>query len=525
MKAAVGDFIENSRRRELCVGEVNGGVGKDSFRVTFYGLGMTRNLKSKQVTILSENELLDYASSANASANGGMNVEVPVGSATGNPSPTTVSTTVSLPAVALGANPVTPPRRIAARRVAARRVAAPPNVDGTIVGDTIPDVPAAIGRTSTGIVDTPHVGDLPATIVAPAPAVLAPAVATPAVLAPAVAPATTTDVATATTPVRTTENHVVGGHATAVGNAEMGQPQVNATANLAEANAYAARIAETRTHLRSLVGREVEKPLNTGGSIKWKVVEDHHAASFKMRAPSQLGYNWDDAPFEMGDQYVFAKIFLSLLFDDFHVSLAKMNSRVTDQGPSGVRMFSHEEFLKGLGIMIGAACFHQKGHNLFSPSSSVITIAGKDYYTVEQLPNFRMYMFLYCWKHFIKYLPMIWNNEQKRTVDPWWKVRSLIDEFNSLRLKRILSSNVLVFDESMIGYRPQVNPTGNIPHLTYLKDKPCDLGTEGKIIMCAILGTSALLKIQEGKMAMASKKYNPQLGIQTGCVVRMHEEL
>ena len=81
VKAAVGDFIGITRRRESCVGEILCGVGKDSFSVCFYGIAVTRTLKSKQLSVLTEDEVLDYASAANAATNGGLNVEVPVDAA------------------------------------------------------------------------------------------------------------------------------------------------------------------------------------------------------------------------------------------------------------------------------------------------------------------------------------------------------------------------------------------------------------------------------------------------------------
>ena len=518
VKAPVGDFVENSRsKREMCIGEVGSGVGKDSFMVSFPGLGISRNLKSKQLTILSENELLDYASANGGlgSTNGGL-ATASGGSGVSEPSDavTFVESRISRRSHRMETlqrridRPGTPPPTsiLNSSSTGNDAVAGTTVGDSVVVGGAVPTTPGRVGGTA-GVV----VAGAASTVVTP----IRPT-HPDLTRAPIPPPPSTTVTPVDSVVVNGEGGHTTGaegGHATAVGNAEE------------DGNAYAARVAATKVRLRSLIGREVVSPLSTGGSIKWKVVDEHHAPSFKVRASSQLGYNWEYAPFPMCDEYVFAKIFLSLLFDDFQVSLAKMNSHLTDKGPAGIKMFCVEEFLKGLGILIGAACFHQKGHHLFNASSGAIAVGGTDYSTLEELPNFRRYMYLYRWKQFIKFFPMIWKAEEEKTVDPWWRIRRLVDEFNSLRMKWIHASNILVFDESIIGYRPQVNPTGNLPHITFMKEKPCDLGTEGKLLMCSQLGTVALFKLQEGRLAMESMKYNKKFGAQTGCVIRMQEEL
>ena len=108
-------------------------------------------------------------------------------------------------------------------------------------------------------------------------------------------------------------------------------------------------------------------------------------------------------------------------------------------------------------------------------------------------------------------------------VDPWWRIRGLFDEFNVVRKQFIKPSNQLVFDESMVGYRPQVSPTGNIPHISSHPDKPCDLGPEVKVMSCAVLGAKLQLELQEGKNAMPLKKHNKEFGNTTGLVIRVHE--
>ena len=217
-------------------------------------------------------------------------------------------------------------------------------------------------------------------------------------------------------------------------------------------------------------------------------------------------------------------MFLTLMFDDFQISLAVMNSKISEIAPSTVKHFCTQKFLKGFAVMIGAACFNQKGHHLFTAPSDSISVCGQEVATVEQAPNFRRWMFLYRWKQFIKFLPLIWNNDERKMVDPWWKIRGLFEEFNLVRKQFIKPPNMLVFDESIVGYRPQVLPTGNIPHISSHPDKPCDLGPEAKVMSCSILGVKLQLELQEGKMAMPLKKFNKEFGNSTGLVIRLHEQ-
>ena len=108
-------------------------------------------------------------------------------------------------------------------------------------------------------------------------------------------------------------------------------------------------------------------------------------------------------------------------------------------------------------------------------------------------------------------------------IDPWWRIRGVFHEYNAVRKLHVKPSNLLVFDESMIGYRPQVSATGNILHITNHPDKPCNLGSESKVMSCAVIGCNLQLELQEGKNAMPLKRHNKEFGNTTGLVIRVHE--
>ena len=220
-------------------------------------------------------------------------------------------------------------------------------------------------------------------------------------------------------------------------------------------------------------------------------------------------------------------MFLDLFFDDFQISLAEMNSCMTGNEPFD-SFFNVHEFANALSCMIAASCASQKGHKLFQgqtrPSvSNTVTISGREYTTVEQVPTLRQKMSLTKWKLFVKNFPLIFHDVSSSQTDPWWRIRPLIEMFNRNRREMIRPSNLLVFDESIFPFRPQISSTGNLPHLTYLPGKPQDLGPEAKVLMCSFVGCVLKIELMEGKLAMAVKRYHRQMGATAALVVRMHE--
>ena len=204
-----------------------------------------------------------------------------------------------------------------------------------------------------------------------------------------------------------------------------------------------------------------------------------------------------------------------------------MNSHITDNESSTRSVFTIEEFLKGISCLIGAACASQKGHKLFNTSPptafNTVTVSGREFPTIEQVPNFRQKMSLTRWKSFKHFLPLIWNDESRKHTDAWWRIRPLIELFNSNRRNLIMPTNVLVYDESIIGFAPQISPTGNLPHLSYIPEKPVSLGPEFKVLMCSSTGCHLGIELMEGKLAMAVKQYHKEFGATAALVIRMHE--
>lgn len=60
----------------------------------------------------------------------------------------------------------------------------------------------------------------------------------------------------------------------------------------------------------------------------------------------------------------------------------------------------------------------------------------------------------------------------------------LMHKFNECKQKNVRTSNVQVANELMLALRPRTKKTGNPPHLSFVKRKSEDLGTELKIEAC-----------------------------------------
>ena len=147
---------------------------------------------------------------------------------------------------------------------------------------------------------------------------------------------------------------------------------------------------------------------------------------------------------------IFAKMFLALMYMDWHEMLAKFNEAVDkgNKGRSGreVRKFNGFEFIVGHAILIAATCYSVIGCKLWN---SNVDDEDDDWETILECPGFEKYMKLYRFKQFRKYLPFIFANDSLKKVDPWWRFKTAVDSFNSIRKERCISSHLKVLDESM----------------------------------------------------------------------------
>lgn len=116
--------------------------------------------------------------------------------------------------------------------------------------------------------------------------------------------------------------------------------------------------------------------------------------------------------------------------------------------------------------------------------------------------------------------------------DPWRYCRSIVDLFNTHRLKLIVPSWLLEMDESMSAYLGAEGVADGehansdpIPHRSFVERKPEPLGAELKVICDGESGVFLQLELQEGETAMSQKVLAPlsscthahALGLTTQC--------
>ena len=131
---------------------------------------------------------------------------------------------------------------------------------------------------------------------------------------------------------------------------------------------------------------------------------------------------------------IFKKMFLALLYMDWHEMLVKFNE-VVDKGNTGrsareVRRFTGFEFIVGHAILIAVTCYSIIGGKFWN---SNIDDEDDDWETILECPGYEKFMKLYRFKQFRKYLPFIFDNDSLKGVDLWWKFKTVVDSFNLIR--------------------------------------------------------------------------------------------
>ena len=137
---------------------------------------------------------------------------------------------------------------------------------------------------------------------------------------------------------------------------------------------------------------------------------------------------------------IFAKIFLSLMYEDWKEALVRFNHRIdlSNKERSGreVRRFSKFEFLVAHALLIAATCYSTSGNKLWNSGSN--DDKEDHWYSILECPGFEKYMKLYRFKQFRKFLPLVFENESIKEEDPWWRFKSAVDSFNYIRNVSIL---------------------------------------------------------------------------------------
>ena len=179
-----------------------------------------------------------------------------------------------------------------------------------------------------------------------------------------------------------------------------------------------------------------------------------------------------------------------------------------------INEISEHEFWVWWGIVIAARSFGRKGNMWDRDEPEGCT----------KKVDLSEFMLEYRHGQIKRYIPYLWADNQRKGNDPWWQFSKAVDKFNENRKNNVLASFIKVMDESMSAYRPQTTKNGNLPHITFLKRKPENLGTEFKVTADAATGIFLFLEIQRGKHPMRDPnvvEYADVLKPTAACTKRM----
>ncbi len=84
----------------------------------------------------------------------------------------------------------------------------------------------------------------------------------------------------------------------------------------------------------------------------------------------------------------------------------------------------------GLGLIIGAAEFSQKGVDLFGNKDSTEEEEEEVGRSISNSPHFEQYMPFSRFKDFHRFLPALFIDESKKEMDPWYRRSRVIYMFS-----------------------------------------------------------------------------------------------
>ena len=302
--------------------------------------------------------------------------------------------------------------------------------------------------------------------------------------------------------------------------------------NEEEKETYQDKVDKYRAKIEILEGTQVLTRTNRPRrSILWTIVREHDGHS-PTTSNDQVGLRPqvlnEIIESTSENNCIAAEVFLRFMFGNAWLQrmtekLVLMNGAVQTYNAQSSnkrphKMFTKSEFLKGLGLFIGAVCYAAKGEGLWKKDSDEL------FMSLEPTAEFQKYMRDYRFREWRSYIPFFYKDAGVKDSDPWWEFVTAVNDFNHNRLELLIPSNHLCIDECMSAWRPRKTDTGKLPNLTHIPRKPEPLGSEFKCTACSQTGCMLNLEIQKGKEAMKSMEHNRALGSTAGCTLRLAQE-
>jgi hypothetical protein len=188
----------------------------------------------------------------------------------------------------------------------------------------------------------------------------------------------------------------------------------------------------TKERIAAIVGQEVIEGSQKNGSMKWTVIGSHEPDKIVEEFDCKATYGLKD--FDMSkfrQSEVLAYLLLSISFFDWKSKVEKMNVAI-EKAKAKCKKFSNEEFLTGLGLLIGAAEFSQKGVDLFNIKDDVQD-DDDIWQSIRPSPHFEQYMSFSRFKDFQRFLPDIYTDDaSEEEINPWYQFSPAVEEFNEI---------------------------------------------------------------------------------------------
>ena len=149
-----------------------------------------------------------------------------------------------------------------------------------------------------------------------------------------------------------------------------------------------------------------------------------------------------------------------------------------------IQPFTRHEFWIGWGLVLASQYIGQEEGERMWEKKIQKEVTAKLFLT---LFNPVPFMSLNQFKEWKACVAWMYADESLKDDDPWWQVSPAFEAHRRNWKQTIALSIIKVLNELMSAFCPQTKKTGNIPHLSFLKQKLEPLGIEIKVAMCCML--------------------------------------
>ena len=222
--------------------------------------------------------------------------------------------------------------------------------------------------------------------------------------------------------------------------------------------------------INELEGHEEICTNRKDGSVVWKVVPSHSVTRddfAEVREKEEASMAAMHLPVKDAANYIdkddSSKSFWSLWPADIDEDLKKLNESIKidnvirkETYRRVIKLASKREYIIFHALLIGASNHSDQGDKLFRDETLKFGARKKNRRRLSPHVNFGKYMKYWRFKQIKNYAPKVMESKElKEMADDWWRFKKRVDEFNETRKRELLTSHVLVFDESMSAYIPR----------------------------------------------------------------------